>query len=305
MPSYNTERFVGEAIASVLDQSLDDLELIVVDDGSSDRSREIVQEIANRDRRVRPLRNTRAKGVSGARNTALQVASATWIAFLDSDDVMLPESLEVRLRAAAANPQFRFISGDFAKLAESGEVLVDGFFTSKPAILDALQRQEHRDGCYLIADPVGFFLTNFELAIPATVLVHSSLIDEVGLFDETMTHGEDVDYWFRLGLPGNLLFLPRTVAGYRVRAGSARTDRARVIAGDLKLHKKIIDNPDFDSYGEKRIDRYLRDLDSAVEYCRTAGAFRDGFTYAFDAAKLRPFRLATWKYMAACTMRRA
>jgi glycosyltransferase involved in cell wall biosynthesis len=97
IPVYNRAKRVRRAIQSVLCQTYSDLEVVVVDHGSNDDTMQIVQEEAHRDSRVRPIRRDQRKGAQAARNTGIRAARGEWIAFLDSDDYWLPDSLEVRL----------------------------------------------------------------------------------------------------------------------------------------------------------------------------------------------------------------
>ena len=91
---------IGEAIKSVQDQTYENWELIIVDDGSKDNIYEIMQELVRKDHRIRFLRHEKNKGAQAARNTGIKAAKGDWIAFLDSDDQWLPESLEMRLKVA-------------------------------------------------------------------------------------------------------------------------------------------------------------------------------------------------------------
>jgi glycosyltransferase involved in cell wall biosynthesis len=100
IPTHNRAQFIQRAIASVLEQSPAVLEVIVVDDGSKDETESIVTNCARKDARIRFLRHDRQKGAQAARNTGLRAAQGEWIAFLDSDDQWLPDSLTSRLRAA-------------------------------------------------------------------------------------------------------------------------------------------------------------------------------------------------------------
>jgi glycosyltransferase involved in cell wall biosynthesis len=96
VPAYNAARSLPTALASARDQSLRDIEILVVDDASRDRTHEIARSIASTDPRVRVIRRTTNGGPSAARNTGLQAAKGTWIAFLDADDEYLPERLAAR-----------------------------------------------------------------------------------------------------------------------------------------------------------------------------------------------------------------
>lgn len=104
MPAYNAERFIGEAIRSVLEQDHSDWILFVCDDGSQDRTKMIVQEYIQQDDRIRWVESKEGNtGVCGARRRGIQAAQTPWIAFLDSDDRWLPDKLSSQLRAAEQN----------------------------------------------------------------------------------------------------------------------------------------------------------------------------------------------------------
>ena len=97
MPAYNAEKYVGQAIQSVLDQTHSDWELIVVDDGSTDRTSDLVQQIAGSESRIRYLFQENSR-LGKARNNGIQHSSGNLIAFLDSDDLWLPQKLEMQLQ---------------------------------------------------------------------------------------------------------------------------------------------------------------------------------------------------------------
>ncbi|MDC0576762.1 glycosyltransferase family 2 protein [Gammaproteobacteria bacterium] len=97
MPSFNSEEYIERAIVSVVSQSYERWELLICDDGSSDSSIEIAAKWAARDERIIALKNCNNKGAAGARNTCLNVARGRYIAFLDSDDLWLPDKLTLQL----------------------------------------------------------------------------------------------------------------------------------------------------------------------------------------------------------------
>jgi len=97
MPSYNAQAYIDEAISSVLSQTYTHWELIVVDDCSSDESWDLIQRYQTKDKRIQAIRNTTNQGVSYTRNLALKEAQGAYIAFLDGDDVWLPQKLELQL----------------------------------------------------------------------------------------------------------------------------------------------------------------------------------------------------------------
>jgi len=121
VPVYNLADFIAETLDSILGQSYQSIEVLVVDDGSSDSTRDIVLGFAKKDRRVQLLENTQTKGVSGARNTAIQAATGDWIAFLDGDDLWASDSLEERMTCLEQYPNADFISCDYARFVDDIE----------------------------------------------------------------------------------------------------------------------------------------------------------------------------------------
>ena len=121
-PAYNAERFVGAAIESVRAQTHPDLEMLVVDDVSTDATAAVVERHAAEDARVRLLRRAANGGPAASRNTALEAAAGRWIAFLDSDDAWLPDKLEAQLRFMESTGA-PFTYTRYRRIDEEGEFL--------------------------------------------------------------------------------------------------------------------------------------------------------------------------------------
>ncbi|MSR14662.1 MAG: glycosyltransferase family 2 protein [Gammaproteobacteria bacterium] len=119
VPSFNTAVYIERAVRSVTEQDFEAIEILVIDDGSTDDSRGIVEKLARNDSRIVPMLNKRRKGVSGARNTGLEVARGEWIAFLDSDDVCLPDSIATRLAVLETFSDADIVCADFVYTDES------------------------------------------------------------------------------------------------------------------------------------------------------------------------------------------
>ena len=100
MPAYNAERYIEEAITSVINQTYTNWELIVIDDGSKDNTAEIVKQFAEKDKRITLYLNEKNMGVAKTRNRGFDMAKGEYIALLDSDDIWLPEKLENQLKLA-------------------------------------------------------------------------------------------------------------------------------------------------------------------------------------------------------------
>jgi len=204
MPIYNAAAFVRAAADSVLSQSWRDLELIVIDDGSSDDSWREVEQIG--DPRVLLLRRDHG-GAAAARNAGIERARGRYLGFMDADDVWLEGKLEHDVALLGAHPEADLVFSAMRMVDAAGR---DSGRTIRrwPGVL------ELRD--LLIENRIG----------ADTVLMRREAADRAGRFDEELPAGSDYDYWLRVALlrPGNLRGSPRVTALYRRRAGQLTGD---------------------------------------------------------------------------------
>ncbi|MCZ2291207.1 MAG: glycosyltransferase [Burkholderiales bacterium] len=196
MPCFDAERYVAEAVASVLGQTHRNVELIVVDDGSGDRSPVILAELAAaHPGRMRVLHTPR-RGPYPARNVGLKAARGDYVAFLDADDWWLPSTLQQLLAA---------LQGQEADLAYCGWQNVGVGIHSKPYVPPA----------YEAGDPVAQFLRSCPWPIHAA-LVRRSIVDRLGGFSERRFASMDYDFWLRvLGQTRRIVRVPEVLAFYR------------------------------------------------------------------------------------------
>jgi glycosyltransferase involved in cell wall biosynthesis len=176
IPTYNRSQRVARAIQSVLDQSFRDLEIIVVDDGSTDDTYQCLEGLRSSIKYIRQQVN---RGVSAARNRGIRSSLAPWIAFLDSDDYWLKDKLQVQMDFVHRNP------GSVA--CQTEEIWVRRGKRVNP-------KRRHKK-------PSGdIFRQSLKLCLvsPSSVIVERPVFDEVGLFDETLQAAEDYDLWLRI-----------------------------------------------------------------------------------------------------------
>ena len=119
-PSFNSESYLEDCINSVLNQTYTNWELLIVDDGSTDSSRQLIERFANFERRIKPIFLDKNIGAAAARNLALENCSASYIAFLDSDDLWLPTKLDVQLRFMQEN-NYDFTFSSYTVVSENGK----------------------------------------------------------------------------------------------------------------------------------------------------------------------------------------
>ncbi|AQQ08408.1 putative glycosyltransferase EpsJ [Sedimentisphaera cyanobacteriorum] len=179
IPAYNAERTIKRAVESVLKQTAPVNEVIVVDDGSKDRTAEIAESFGDQIRLIRGEN----RGASAARNTGIKAAGSQWIAFLDCDDYWLEEKNQLQLSVLKENPHICWSAGGYKICRdESGD--------AKPAAVND-EFDESFAASYLDLYPQGLN------GHTDTMLIKRSLLIEAGLFDENLRRSNDIDMWFR------------------------------------------------------------------------------------------------------------
>jgi glycosyltransferase involved in cell wall biosynthesis len=203
MPTYNADRYLGQAIDSILSQTHQAFELLVVDDGSTDDTPGLLASYAESDPRVRVISQSN-QGVSAALNRGIADASAAWVAIMHSDDVALSGRIERQLRAAAEMPDvvawgtYAFHIGANGKRLGLGQV---GFTT----------REEFRSA-RARGKPIWL--------IHPTSLLRRDVLLQVGGYDPFFDCGEDLDLFSRMADRGPVLALPEPLLLYRVHSES-------------------------------------------------------------------------------------
>jgi glycosyltransferase involved in cell wall biosynthesis len=208
MPVYNRQYSVSAAIESVLTQTFPDFELIVVDDGSTDASPEIITSYLG-DHRLHYQRQKNSGRPSLARNTGLQLARADWVAFLDSDDQWIPDKLfrQVALleKCQQVNLQVDLIIGDY-EVHVGNEVKYPSFFTAfnVDKRLQGATSHEFSEGRVFARKP--FLKALYGLGFVATqaALVSRKLLNESGGFDSELIFAEDNDLWLTIAEQGTV-----------------------------------------------------------------------------------------------------
>jgi glycosyltransferase involved in cell wall biosynthesis len=217
IPTYNAGRFVAEAIKSVLDQTFADFEVLVIDDGSSDNTAEIVQDFA--DARVRYIYQDN-RGLAGARNTGIRSARGELIALLDADDVWLTNFLERMASILTSNRNLAGVYCGFQYIEQDG--------TPSPK-------------CVRHVVPSGKLceaLHRASFIVPSTTLMRRSCYVETGLFDEYLRAVEDWDMWLRVSERYTVVGIKDVLVRYRQHPANMTKDLPRMRDAWLKLLDK-------------------------------------------------------------------
>jgi glycosyltransferase involved in cell wall biosynthesis len=218
IPLYNKEKSIGNTLKSVLNQTITDFEVIVVNDGSTDNSANVVTEFAKQDRRIR-LVNKPNGGVCSARNRGIQEAKHEYIALLDGDDIWDVHYLEEQTKMIQDFPKANMWGINFAEIEnekltrklETGlpngyRGYVENYFEMKGRISD--------------------------LFCSSSVVIRKSAFEKAGMFDERLKYSEDTDMWWRIIALYNVAFFDKYLVFYCLDAENRTTHRKILLRND-------------------------------------------------------------------------
>ena len=197
MPAYNREAFIREAVESVLRQTYTDFEVVAVDDGSSDGTVAVLEELARRDGRVRVIKAGRL-GLVGASNETVRHARGELLARLDADDVAMPSRLEKQVAYMDSHPECVVVGGQMEIMDSVGH-----FKRMKTVPTE----HEQIDGFHMAGQ--GSAIMN------STAMMRGAAVREVGGYRHRFEICDDLDLWMRLAEKGRLANLPEVFVRYR------------------------------------------------------------------------------------------
>ena len=280
IPTRDRQGLLQRALGAALGQHDVELEVVVVDDGSRDRTQEVLREMT--DRRLRVVTHRESRGVAAARNAGISESSGEWLAFLDDDDVWSPHKLRVQLDALAATGA-SFAYGAAVDIDERGSI----------SRLDSPPPPEN-----LLND---LLRHNVIPAGSSNVVAHARLLREVGAFDERLSHAADWELWIRLAAAGRPAACEEILVAYSLHPQNMLivepTRISRELAYVAAKHERLADALDV-SFDRSAYFRWVADghrragrrLSAASAYARaavTGGGPKDLFRAGFALAGSR------------------
>jgi len=229
MPVYNNRRYLPEAIDSVLSQSLGELELIAIDDASTDGSWELLQQYAARDPRVRPFRNEENLRIVGTRNRAFREADpgSRYFAVLDSDDVCHPDRLRLQVAFLDDHPDHAVVGGQTRIIDDQSRVTGQRTYPTDHAAIAAV-------------------ITRYNPIAQPTAMIRRSALDEVGVYDEHYLRCQDYDLWLRMAARFKVANLPETTLDYRISETQGKKQHMRAtLQYTIEIQKRWLLHPAF------------------------------------------------------------
>lgn len=295
IPAYNARAYVMEAIRSVLAQQHEPLEILLIDDGSTDGTADLVAAEAPRVRIIRQANG----GVAAARNTGLQAATGEFITFLDADDGWFPGKLRAQLDYLQAHPEVGLVWHRWQLLRPDA----DGRFHWPEPPRDIGPPEPHLSGWLYLQ-----LLQDCVVSSP-TVMIRRAIVAEVGLFDTDLKIGEDYDYWLRISRMTRMHKLAAVYSFYRTNLDSL-TNRLHERNYEYEVIRRAVEHwglcdPGGQCLPRARIDARLGQLalGFAYQHLRQGGSTHLARAASWQALRHQPWRLKPWLYILASLLR--
>jgi glycosyltransferase involved in cell wall biosynthesis len=265
IPAFNAAKYLPSAIESVISQTFEDWRILLVDDGSTDNTAELVAPFLNRlGSKIRYIQQEN-RGISAARNAAIRASTSEFLAMLDADDVWLPCRLSESLKVLEERPLAGLAYGLITRI-DSEDRLGETFTGNRENAEGHIARH--------------IYMRTVELPC-VTITIRRRCMDEVGMFDETMQASEDRDLWLRIALRYEIAFVPKVLAYYRSSPNSMTTVPQRMLQAQLRFLQK--------HYGSEGCGFFSRQIALARIYKQQAETLK---------AKDRPWAAVKWSIRA-------
>lgn len=223
IPTFNRTDFLKLTIQSVLNQTFQDFEIIVVDDGTPNSSNEVVCEKIDK---VKYIKIENSGGPAKPRNIGIREAKGKYIAFVDDDDLWLSTKLEIQVAILENNPDFGLVHNCCEVIDEKG--ICKNKIIGRPRTLNV----KHGNVSLRM-------MGNWTLMMP-TPLIRKEVVDAVGFFNEQMpSAGEDTEFWSRCSFVTNFFYIDEPLAQYRVHCNNISIEKAKYLVLPLFLKKVI------------------------------------------------------------------
>lgn len=234
IPTYNCFSYIKEAVDSVLNQTYQNIEIIIVDDGSTDNTMQLLTPYSSQIKYI----HQQNRGPSAARNTGIRAAQGEWIAFLDADDIWLPNKLEKQILLAEEKNELDVIFTDFYYLCENGKNFkYRTGFEYHSSIKKLLTKKVSSSGKIITGEIFSSILKDFFINF-STVLIRRRCFEATGELDESLLIAEDLQLWLRLSKQFKFGFIDECLVKNKIREGNLSWDFEK----SMSCRKAMLEN---------------------------------------------------------------
>lgn len=257
---FNAEAYIRSALESILNQTYKNIEIIVVDDGSTDNSKNIVLSYGPK---VKYVVCPNSGGYpSKVRNTGILHSSGELITFFDADDIMSPHKIEVQVDFLMKYPHISIVLTDYLNFTDSGDYVMTHFSTCNK-LLVLIDKSSEGDSFILDSETARTILTTENFASSNSPLLRSELFNDIGMFDEELIIGEDIEFTYRSAMKYNVGIL--NIVGFKRRLHENNISRnsIKMLIEKLKSRQKLL-RLENNSHIRRKIKRFISNIHLAL-----------------------------------------
>lgn len=265
IPTYNAEAFIKNTLDSVLRQTYPDFECIVVDDGSTDATLEVLNNIT--DTRIKIIKQDNSGGPACPRNVGLMAAQGDYIFLFDADDIMLPEKLAISVAALDANPDADLLFTNFCSIDEFGNLLDPNYLSSYDTFWNFVNALPISGGCvFIAAEQLYSSLIHLNFIGTSSVALRRASLSKLDRFNEELKNSDDRLFWINFSKSHSAIFVNNILHQYRIQPNGI-TSSGFLRRGPSKIKAlKIIESECDDKILLKVIKRQLANDYLAMAY---------------------------------------
>jgi glycosyltransferase involved in cell wall biosynthesis len=240
IPTFNAAEYLSEALESVLSKTYKDFEIIVVDDGSTDNTAEVVTSFKNRCK-INYIYQKNSGGPSMPRNVGIEAAKSRYIVLFDSDDILMPDFLASCKKLLDKRPELGLVFTNFSKCNENGHITQKSVLDSYD-FFQKLKKIKLDRNCYIIPRKIAFSALIYGDFIGRGVIVPKKVFHSIGNFDEKLTNGQDKDMWLRVTRKYDIGYVEMIGHYYRKWEGAIHSrSGAELSKNRIKVFEKQIE----------------------------------------------------------------
>ena len=293
IPAYNAGKYIAECIASVLEQQCLNIEVIVVDDCSTDNTRDVVAQFDASIVKYLCLDNNFG-GPSKPRNTGIKQAKGKYLVMLDADDILVNNSISKRVEILKNNNAIAFVFCDGLRFSEIGGDYTNSFLSQHSHFQTLIKESEQKQMVVLDSQRTYRTLAKGDFILPSGMVVRKSTYDHVGIYDESVTNGQDLDMSLRIISQFPIVYLGMLGFKQRVHEDSISTKGHKLIENKIFLLKKNL-NRSNDKLANIEFNRKISENFASLGYhyrslCNLSQAkhyYYESLKFKFSAVALR------------------
>lgn len=233
IPAYNCAHLIGRTINSILAQTYDNYEIIIVDDGSTDKTKEVIDAV--NDNRIRYFYQENHGGPSKARNKGIDSAIGDYIFIFDADDVMRTQKIELSVAAMENNPQADILFTRFSLISEDDKVVREDYLKEYVTLSNLIGTKQIDDNAYYLkSSELQAAVVKSNFIGTSSVVLRSSALTSSDRFDESLKNADDRLFWIQYAAKHDAIFLNTILHDYRI-VSSGLTGQGMLKKGPHKI----------------------------------------------------------------------